>query len=175
MELQVVAAAVLDEVSLFNDRSLRSTAPSSAPALAPRIETEATTPEHNGFARHSRESGHRSPSERWGSESAPTRRPLLKEEVSIQALTVPVELVDRGDVLAIGQRFYRVDAVAQMHAREFPLIVLRSLETAARAAIEFRNSDALVSVLRFPTMPWWAGEAALNQQAPLGQTASRLS
>lgn len=175
MELQVVAAAVLDEVSLFSDRSPKSTAASSAPVAAPDIDAEETRPGHNGFARHSRVVGHRSQSESWGSESAPTSRPLLKTEVSLQALTVPVELVDRGDVLAIGQRFYRVDAVAQMHAREFPLIVLRSLETAARAAIEFRNSDALVSVLRFPTMPWWADEAALTQQAPLGQTASRLS
>jgi hypothetical protein len=175
MELQVVAAAVLDEVSLFSDRLLKPTAASAAPASAPGIDEEATALDLNGFARHSRAAGRRPPSERWGRESAPMCRPPLKKEASIQALTIPVELVDRGDVVAIGQRFYRVDAVAQMHLREFPLIVLRSLETAARAAIEFRNSDALVSVLRFPEMPWWAGEAALTQPAPLGRTASRLS
>jgi hypothetical protein len=175
MELQVVGAAVLDEVRPISDRSLTPPAAASAPASAPEIDAEPTMFGLPSLARHSRAARRLSPSERWESESAPPRRPLLKKEVALQALTVPVELVDRGDVVAIGQRFYRVDAVAQVHAREFPLLVLRSLETAARAAIEFRNSEALVSVLRFPTMPWMVGEATLAQQAPVGQTASRLS
>ena len=85
---------------------------------------------------------------------------------SMQALTLPVELVTRGDVVAVGQRFYRVDSVVHTEDRfGFPLIVLRSLETGARAAIEFRNADAPVSVLRFPTEYEPAG-------ASRGETAS---
>jgi hypothetical protein len=176
MELQISAATVRDETSLFNDRSLKTTGAAPAPAPDPDIDARAPRLGLDSFARHSRAVGRRWPPERWGTEPAATSGPPLEREKSIQALTVPVELVDRGDVIAIGHRFYRVDGIPQTHPRlEFPLIVLRSLETAAHAAIEFRNSDALVSILRFPTMLMWAGDTALAQGDPLGRSASRFS
>jgi hypothetical protein len=85
----------------------------------------------------------------------------------MQALMLPVEHIERGDVVAVGQRFYRVDSVVQAHDRfGFALIVLRSLETGGYAAIEFRNSAAPISVLRFPTMLRWASRTAVTRWTP---------
>jgi hypothetical protein len=86
---------------------------------------------------------------------------------SLQALTIPVERVDRGDVVAVGQRFYGVDSVVQTNHRfGFPLIALRSLESGARAAIEFRNSGSLVSILRLRGMARVAGESVAVERPP---------
>jgi hypothetical protein len=55
-----------------------------------------------------------------------------------------------GDVVAVGQRFFRVNETVSPQDRfGFPLLTLRNLETGTSAAIEFRNRDAPVSVLRF--------------------------
>ncbi len=73
----------------------------------------------------------------------------------MQALTLPVGLVVRGDVVAVGQRFYGVDApVTRQDRFEFPLVTLRNLETGASAAIEFRNGQP-VSVLRLTATTLW--------------------
>ena len=163
MELQVVAAQEPDGViRLSGDRSSeRTTAPSSGAATRD-IWVEASRLGRHGRAQRSRVVRRSSFSEQAPRESVAACRPPLKKVGMIHALTLPVEEVDRGDVVAIGRRFYRVDSVVTTPSRnEFPLIVLRSLETAALAAIEFRDTDALVSVLRLPTVPWWGGETAL--------------
>jgi hypothetical protein len=99
---------------------------------------------------------------------------------SMRALTLPLEYVRQGDVVAVAQRFYRVDSVVQTNDRfGFPLLVLRSLETGASAAIEFRNTDAPVSVLRFPAALQPSGEAAgagrPNSVSPATRSAARSS
>jgi len=74
----------------------------------------------------------------------------VPQQEAMHARTVAVERVGRGDVVAVGQVFYCVDSVVPMHERfGFALIVLRNLESGACAAIEFRNPDARISVLRF--------------------------
>jgi hypothetical protein len=154
MEMRAVAAVAQDGGSLFSGRP-------TAPAIA---SPASRAPTLAAPARLGQVSAWRSPAcgrpsqpePREGEPSATCKLPIQKEG-SLQALTLPVELVDRGDVIAVGQRFYRVDSVVQPHDRfEFPLIVLRSLETGGQAAIEFRNSDTPISVLRFPTPPRWS-------------------
>ena len=162
MELRVAAAEGQDGVSLFRERSLE---PSDAPALRASIRgigAEATRGGHSSRVPHARAVRRPSRSELRESEAVAMCSPPPRNEGSIHALTVSVDLVDRGDVVAIGQRFYRVETVVEAHSRcEFPLIVLRSLETAARAAIEFRDPDSLVPVLRLPSLLWWGGEIGL--------------
>ncbi len=89
----------------------------------------------------------------------------------LRAITLPAEWVERGDVVAVGRRFYGVDSVVRGDARfEFLLIVLRNLETGARAAIEFRNPDVPLSVLRVEVMPWLETETetGAGRRAPFG-------
>jgi hypothetical protein len=169
MELRAVTPTAQEELRLFNDQLFEFTTTSAPVASTPAFGPPTASLNGPAPARHGRPFGRLPQPESWGSDPAAMCRPLLKKEGSVRALTLPVELVDRGDVVAIGQRFYCVDSVVQTHARlEFPLIVLRSIETAARAAIEFRNAEALISVLRLPSRPWWTGENRLTQQAPSG-------
>jgi hypothetical protein len=162
MELRVVVAQGQDSVRLSGDRSPEPVAAPSSQGAIRDIGAEATRLGHVGRAQRSRVVRRISYSELSPSEPVAGCRPTLKKGGTIHALTVPVEQVDRGDVVAIGRRFYRVDSVVATPSRsEFPLIVIRSLETAALAAIEFRNLDALVSVLRLPTVPWWSRDLAL--------------
>jgi hypothetical protein len=167
MEIRVVAPVGQDGLNSFSDRALAPKIASSASqASAPAIGAELTRLDQVSAWR-SPACGRPSQSEPGGSESAGTCRPPAKEEGSMQALTLPVELIDRGDVVAVGQRFYRVDSVVQPRDRfGFALIVLRSLETGSYAAIEFRNSAAAISVLRFPTMLRWASRTAVRHSTP---------
>ena len=92
----------------------------------------------------------RTPADAVGSRGAGSLASGALHEL-VQALVLPVDLVHRGDIVSIGQRFYRVDSVGEADDRSgFRLITLRSLETGATGAIEFRNADDAVSVLRFP-------------------------
>jgi hypothetical protein len=87
---------------------------------------------------------------------------------AMHALTVGVERVDRGDVVAVGQLFYCVDSVVPTRERfGFALIVLRNLESGACSAIEFRNPDAMISVLRFQTTSCSISETVDTYETPL--------
>jgi hypothetical protein len=98
----------------------------------------------------------------------PADTPRQRENEALQALTLPASLVACGDVVAVGQRFYGVDANVSAEDRfGFPLMTLRNLETGTSAAIEFRNGDAPVSVLRFPT-----ATATIGEYAPATAAAS---